>query len=61
MIMADTGAERLTDMFHYKHHAMPIPTITPTNRFIAATWHLTDALAGTQEAPPDKLQAILSL
>jgi hypothetical protein len=61
MIMVDTRAERLTDTFCYKHHAMPVPTITPTNRIIAATRHLTDALAGTQEAPPDKLQAILSL
>ena len=61
LIMADTGAERLTDTFRYKHHAMPVPTITPTDRIIAATKHLTDALAGTQEAPLDELQAILSL
>jgi hypothetical protein len=59
--MADTGAERLTDTFRYKHHTMPVPTITPTDRIIAATRHLTNALSGTQEAPPDKLQAILSL
>ncbi|RPI66945.1 MAG: hypothetical protein EHM43_10390, partial [Ignavibacteriae bacterium] len=61
LIMADTGAERLTDTFRYKHHAMPVPTITPTDRIIAATKHLTDALDGTQEAPLDELQAILSL
>ncbi len=61
LIMADTRAERLTDTFRYKHHAMSVPTITPTDRIIAATKHLTDALAGTQEAPLDKLQAILSL
>ena len=59
--MADTGAERLTDTFRYKHHTMPVLTITPTDRIIAATRHLTNALSGTQEAPPDKLQAILSL
>jgi hypothetical protein len=40
---------------------MPIPTITPTDRIIAAIRHLTDAIAGIQEAPPDKLQAILTL
>ncbi len=60
-IMVGTGGERLTNTFHFKHHAMPIPTITPTDRIIAATRHLTDAIAGIQEAPPDKLQAILAL
>jgi hypothetical protein len=60
-IMVDTGGERLTDTFHFKHHAMPVPTITPTGRIIAVTRHLTDAIAGIQEAPPDKLQAILTL
>jgi hypothetical protein len=61
LIMANTGAERLTDTSRYKHHAMPVPTITPTDRIIAATRHLTNTLAGTQEAPQDELQAILSL
>ncbi len=60
-IMAGTGGEQLTNTFCFKHHAMPVPTITPTDRIIAATWHLTDAIAGVQEAPPDKLQAILAL
>jgi hypothetical protein len=61
MIMADTGGEQLTNTFHFKHHAMPVPTITLTDRIIAATRHLTDAIAGIQEAPPDELQAILTL
>ncbi len=61
MIMADTGGERLTDTFRFKHHAMPVPTITPTDRIITATWHLTDAITGVQKAPPDKLQAVLTL
>jgi hypothetical protein len=60
-IMAGTGGEQLTDKFCFKNHAMPIPTITPTDRIIAATRHLTDAIVGIQEAPPDKLQAILTL
>jgi hypothetical protein len=40
---------------------MPVPTITPTDRIIAATQHLTVAIASIQEAPPDKQQAILTL
>jgi hypothetical protein len=52
-IMVGTGGEQLTDTFRFKHHAMPVPTITPTDRIIAATRHLTDAIAGIQEAPPD--------
>jgi hypothetical protein len=59
--MADTGGEQLTNTFRFKHHAMPIPTITPTDRIIAATRHLTDTIAGIQEAPPDEIQAILTL
>jgi hypothetical protein len=59
--MAGTGGEQLTDTFCFKHHAMPVPTITPTDRINAATRHLTDAIAGVQEAPPDELQAILAL
>jgi hypothetical protein len=60
-IMEGTGGKRLTDTFHFKHHAMPIPTITPTNRIIAATRDLTAAILGIQEAPPNKLQAIATL
>jgi hypothetical protein len=37
---------------------MPVPTITPTDRIIAATRDLTAAIPGIQEAPPNKLQAI---
>jgi hypothetical protein len=28
-IMEGTGSKRLTNMFHFKRHAMPAPTITP--------------------------------
>jgi hypothetical protein len=59
--MADTGGEQLTNKFCFKHHAMPVPTITPMDRIIAAIRHLTDAIPSVQEAPPDKLQAILTL
>ncbi len=40
---------------------MPISTITPTNRIIAATCDLMTAILGIQEAPPNKLQAIATL
>jgi hypothetical protein len=59
--MADTGGEQLTNTFHFKYHAMPVLTITPMDRIITTTRHLTDAIAGIQEAPPDELQAILTL
>jgi hypothetical protein len=46
-LMEDTGSERLTDTFRFKHHAMPVPTITATDRIIAATRALTAAIKGT--------------
>ena len=60
-LMEDTGSERLTDTFRFKHHAMTVPPITATDRIIAATRELTAAIEGTQESPPDKLQAIDNL
>ena len=33
---------------------MPMPTITPTDRIINTTKHLTAAIAGVQEAPPSE-------
>jgi hypothetical protein len=59
--MEGTGGEQHTNTFRFKHHAMPIPTITSTDRIVAATHILTDAITGIQEAPPDKMQAILTL
>jgi hypothetical protein len=60
-IMEGTGGERLTNTFHFKHHAMAVPVITPTNQIIAATQHLTAAISRVQESPPDKLRAIATL
>jgi hypothetical protein len=60
-IMEGTGGERLTNIFHFEHHAMAVPIITPTNQIIAATQHLTDAISGVQESPPDELHAIATL
>ncbi len=59
--MEDTCGERLSDTFRFKHHAMPVPKITPTDRILAATKALTAAISGTQELPPDELQAITTL
>jgi hypothetical protein len=60
-IIEGTGGKRLTDTFHFKHHAMAVPVITPTDQIIAATRHLTEAISGVQESPPDKLHAITNL
>jgi hypothetical protein len=59
--MADTGGKRITHRFWFKHHAIPVPEITATDRIIDATTRLTAAIAGIQEAPPDKMEAIRSL
>ena len=56
--MADTGGERITNTFQFNHHAIPIPDITATNRIIDATTRLTAAIAGIQDAPPKKKEAI---
>ncbi len=59
--MADTGGERITNTFQFCHHAIPVPTITTTDRILHATARLTAAIAGVQEALPDKLNAIQAL
>ncbi len=61
VLMADTGGKRITDTFRFKHHAIPVLEITATNRIIDATTRLTAAIAGIQEAPPNKMEAIQSL
>jgi hypothetical protein len=48
-------------MFCFQHHALPVPHITATDCILQATERLADAIAGVQEAPPDKLVAITSL
>jgi hypothetical protein len=59
--MADTGGERITDTSRFKHHAIPVPEITATDRIIDTTTGLTAAIAGVQDAPPNKMEAIQSL
>jgi hypothetical protein len=45
-IMEGTGGKRLTDTFRFKHQAMPVPSITSTDRIIAATHDLMAAILG---------------
>jgi hypothetical protein len=59
--MADMGGKRITDTFHFKHHTIPVPEITATDRIIDATTRLITAVAGIQDAPPNKMKAIQSL
>jgi hypothetical protein len=59
--MRDTGGKCITDTFRFQHHALPIPHITATDSILQATEYLANAIAGVQEAPPDKLSAITSL
>jgi hypothetical protein len=60
-IMEGMGGEQLTDTFCFKHYAMPVPTVTPTDRIIAATRQLTVAITSIQEDPLEELQAIQTL
>jgi hypothetical protein len=59
--MANTGSKRISNTFRFKHHAIPVPEITATNRIIDATTRLTAAIDGIQDAPPNKMEAIQSL
>jgi hypothetical protein len=59
--MRDTGGKCITDTFHFQHHALPVPHIMATDQILQATERLADAIAGVQEAPPNKLAAIMSL
>jgi hypothetical protein len=61
ILMANTYGKRITNMFWFKHHAIPVLEITATNKTIDATERLTPAIAGIQDAPPGKVEAIQSL
>jgi hypothetical protein len=59
--MADTDGERITNTFQFKHHAIPVPDITATDRIIDTTTRLTTAIAGVQDRTPDEMEASQSL
>jgi hypothetical protein len=60
IIMHDNGGERITDTFQYKHHAIPVPVVTATDRILEATHQLTATIEVVQEAAPDELHTIES-
>ena len=59
--MANSGGERITDTFQFCHLAIPVPSITATDRILDAMARLTAAIEGIQEAPHDELAAIQTL
>jgi hypothetical protein len=61
IIMRDTGGKRITNTFHYKHHAIPVREVTATDCILKATHSFTVAIERVQEAAPDELQPIKSL
>jgi hypothetical protein len=61
VIMKEMGSERVTDMFCYQHHAIPVSVITATNPILEGTHRLANAIYRVQEAPPDKMAAFQSL
>jgi hypothetical protein len=61
IIMRNTGGKHITDMFCYKHHAIPVPEVMATDCILDATHYLTAAIEGVQEVAPDVLHAIKSL
>ena len=56
--LTETGSVRLTDTWKFKHHSIKVPTITSTDRIVQATRQLTAAIQGTNNPPPDELEAI---
>ncbi len=59
--MHSIGGKCITNTFHYKHHAIPVPEVTATDCIFEATHCPTAAIEGVQKAAPDELQAIKSL
>ena len=58
-IVPSTGAERMSDTVKFRHHAIAIPQITPSDRILEATRQLRDAIQQQpKQAPMDELTAI---
>ena len=57
--MASTVSERISDMLRFKHHAIAIPQLTPSDRILEAAQHLDSAIKQQpKKAPMDELVAI---
>jgi hypothetical protein len=61
IIMRNTGGERITNIFRYKHQTIAVSEVTATDCILEATQGLAVAIEGIQEAALDELQAIKSL
>ena len=60
-IMKETGATRITDTYRLQHHTIAIPQLTDTDRIIAATKELEDAISRLPPKPIDEIEAIKKL
>ena len=56
-----SGATRLTDTWKFKHHALPTPSISATDRIVRATQQLATVIEGANPSAPDELTAIENL
>ena len=57
--MQSTGAERMSDTVKFKHHAIAIPQLKPSDRILEAAKQLDEAIRQQpKKAPMDELEAI---
>ena len=56
--LTETGSVHLIDTWKFKHQVIKVPTVTPTDRIVQATRQLTAAIQGTNDTPPNELEAI---
>ena len=57
--MPSTGSKRLSDSVKFKHHAIAIPELTPSDRILEAARQLDSAIKQqSKEAPMDEITAV---
>ncbi|KAL7534864.1 hypothetical protein ACHAXR_006130 [Thalassiosira sp. AJA248-18] len=54
----ESGATRLTDTWKFKHHALPTPAISSTDRIVKATQNLAATIQVANPSQQDELSAI---
>ena len=52
VIMASTGAERISDTVRFKNHAIPIPQLTPADRILEVASQLDSAIKQQPQKAP---------
>ena len=57
-MLMEKGAVHLTNTWKFKHHAIKMPTVTPTDRIVQATRQLTAAIQDASDPLLDELEAI---